>query len=436
MAKEPDSPGPGGGSWALCARALLRDLYRRKPSVYRKVTRVRRRYRWEVASAMRREADSLPARLADRVRARAWKFVNCGSEGEFRQCDECGEIEAGTGRVHSKYPCHCLACDFCARLKSLRDAEELIAAMNRVPEVDGYAWRSIVPTLQRDPSDPSLYTVESLRERCIALQEAGRRAWKAMLGSEHCPCAAMLSKPECADEGHVHLHILYYGPYVPKAKLEAIVARSRPPTGCEWGFVDIQRARVDKDGLARELAKYVVKGPSGKSEGWLAGEPRRVMDPTLAARWEIALMGIKTSRVYGALREAREAAQEAPSDEPPAMPAEDTSEGEVPQNDCCPSCVWGTLRTVILPLEPTIQRQHARGVPALAGSRWRPRPGNTGPPSPVPELQLPRIPPPPLRRRAQSLDPQAQEIRTWLEKRRHVPWCPCPDCEAGWTSGS
>jgi hypothetical protein len=39
---------------------------------------------------------------------------------------------------------------------------------------------------------------------------------------------------ECADEGHVHGHGLYYGPFVPKAKLEAVV-REAPPSAVASG---------------------------------------------------------------------------------------------------------------------------------------------------------------------------------------------------------
>ena len=440
-AEGPEAPGAGSGAAPQRDSTQIADNFQGPDSVeegrsrrlagctwkcwpaYPRVLMSRRQWRWAFAAQLRREADSLPPALAERMRRRAWKFVECGAYGKFRRCDDCGEIEPGTGQVFSRFPCHCLACDCCARAKAKRDSEELIASMRRVPVVEGYEWRSIVLTVRRDVSDPALHTAAALRERCIGLQEAGRRAWEEMLGPEYCLGAAMLTKPECADEGHVHLHALYYGPFVPKAKLEAIVARARPPAGCEWGFADIQRAHVDEQGLARELAKYVTKGPSAKSEDWLAGEPRWVMDPTLAARWEVAVQGIKLSRVYGALREVQDEQQQ-DTDEALEVPAE--PEEQAPQNEYCQACCFGQLQTVILPLEPTIRAMHARGHPALHGSRWKPRPGET--PAPVaPAADLPlRGPPPP--RRSRSADPRAVEICAWLATQPHTAQCQCPEC--------
>lgn len=121
--------------------------------------------------------------------------------------------------------------------------------------------------------------------------------------------AAAYWHPECASAGHVHAHALYLGPWIDKAWLDRVMARE----AC--GFTDVKvlggglsRDRRGVSGPIRkgikEVAKYVSKACSVLSTRWMAGERdgrKKVLHPVIAARWEIALLGVRTSRVYGAL---------------------------------------------------------------------------------------------------------------------------------------
>ena len=173
----------------------------------------------------------------------------------------------------------------------------------------------------------------------------------------------MHSAVECSGSGHVHVHLLVYGPYLPKELVEAIVRQVDPMAGFVW----IEKARTDEKGLAREVAKYQTKGPSPMSEGWLAGETREVMDPTLVACWELATMGAQLSRVYGALRGKKPKKDEEEKKEPTPPP----------ENPCAAHCEQcGTVGEITM-IETTVQTfvalMHAQGKRALRGSRWKPR---------------------------------------------------------------
>jgi hypothetical protein len=150
--------------------------------------------------------------------------------------------------------------------------------------------------------------------------------------------------------------VIYSG-YLPKALVESIVRQVEPSAGFTW----ISKAHTDERGLAREVAKYVTKAPSPMSEQWLGGEEREVMDPTLVARWELATMTRKLSRVYGTLRGAK------PPDEEIVEPEEE--EPELPES--CAYCgVIGEMEMVQLPTQATVAAMHAKGRRALRGSRW------------------------------------------------------------------
>lgn len=248
----------------------------------------------------------------------------------------------------------------------------LVAAMERVPKREGYAWREMVFTMDRDPCDPMLHTAEALRARAFALLDAGKRVNDAIIARHE--GSGFRTKLEMSGTGHVHGHGLAYSPFLPIAQIEAIVRKVPPPPGCRWGKTTIALAKTDDDGIAREIAKYVTKGPSPMSEGWQAGEGRWVMDPVLAARWEIATMGMKLSREYGSLREALQAK---PEPVEPVEPVEPEGPSEEPKKtdlpDRCEHCgETGSFKWVILPAEETIKDMHARGLKALRGSRWKP----------------------------------------------------------------
>jgi hypothetical protein len=184
----------------------------------------------------------------------------------------------------------------------------------------------------------------------------------------------MRMKIEMAGTGNVHGHVLHYGSFAPKEKLEVVIRQvGGLPRGVRHGFTWIELAKTDEKALAAEASKYVTKSSSPQCEDWLAGEEREVMHPTLAARWELATMGRTLSRTYGALRgvaaEEEEKEDERQREEKAACP------------DHCEHCgVIGEMAIVTVETEPTIAAMHANGMRALAGSRWKPRPKESPPP--------------------------------------------------------
>lgn len=171
-----------------------------------------------------------------------------------------------------------------------------------------------------------------------------------------------------AGTGNVHAHLVVYAPFIPKALFESIVRQVKDmPRGVKHGFTWIDLAKTDEEAIAAEATKYVTKSCSPMSEDWLAGTPREVLHPTLAARWEIATMGRALSRTYGALRDAE------PEEKEEAEPQEEDAE----QNECpdhCEHCgVIGEIQMVIAPTKETIRAMHAKGMRALKGSRWAPK---------------------------------------------------------------
>ncbi len=323
-----------------------------------------------VAEANAKAEDALILRR--HAARRAFTMRLCASKMEIDQCGACGEYAEGTGKLVTM-GCHARACPLCARHRSMEQFHELLDAMEAVPDVEGYTWRSMEMTLRRNPCDPGLHTVDALLARAEALKTIVKHVWDTFLGREK--GAAVYSKLEIAGTGNVHVHLLHYGPYVPKAQLESVIRQVKKlPPGVSHGFTYIQEAKGDLSSLAAEVAKYVTKSNSPMSEDWLAGETREVMHPTLAARWEIATMGnTKLSQMYGALRGATKT-----EDKEDATPKEETDEGENLQY--CVHCgVIDSMQRVVVDAETTIRAMHAAGKRALKGSRWKPKPNWVSP---------------------------------------------------------
>lgn len=325
-----------------------------------------------VAEARAKADEAIDLRAQAETRAAAMKL--CARSMTIAQCGACGEFAEGTGALLTMH-CHARGCPCCARHKSMQDFHELRDAMKAVPKREGYSWKMIEQTLQRNPRDSRLHTVDALIARIEALFRIGKHVWDTYL--DRIEGTAMYIKLECAGTGNVHAHLVVYAPFIPKALLEGIVRQVKGlPNGVKHGFTWIDLAKTDEDAIAAEATKYVTKSCSPMSEDWLAGTPREVLHSTLAARWELATMGRALSRMYGALREAEPEEEEKDETEP------DDDEGE--ENKCpehCEHCgVIGEMQIVVAPTKETVRAMHAKGMRALRGSRWTPRPAEKPPP--------------------------------------------------------
>lgn len=127
--------------------------------------------------------------------------------------------------------------------------------------------------------------------------------------------AAATVRVELSALGHVHAHILYFGPFQHARHLRRLA-------GC---FVDVRELDVvagDVAGMRRaviEATKYALKTVSPARQQWMAGERWRVIHPRLAAAWVAATQDAQLVTHRGMMREAMAAEEIAPqvdSDDP------------------------------------------------------------------------------------------------------------------------
>jgi hypothetical protein len=234
----------------------------------------------------------------------------------------------------------------------------------------------VVVTVRYDPRDEKDLCVDALRSRALLAGRVAKVAWDELLKK---PGAAMLRSIECSKRGHVHLNLIYFGPTIDKGDLEDVTKA----VDCRVGFCDIKaldcdpapkKKRVKSEdprgskaavkAAARYAAKGLESGRGSNDEDWLGGDrTAKVVDPILAARWEIASYKLKLIQRYGALR-GMELDEHGREDDH----VHDDSEV------ACSRCgTVGDWRTVLRKSESWIQACHDRGLGALQGSSWKPR---------------------------------------------------------------
>jgi hypothetical protein len=257
-------------------------------------------------------------------------------------------------------------------------------AYDAVAPVNGYKWQFLVLTSQGfDPTNPDHVTAEFIRERIFLMQKLAKGAWAFLKA----PGAAMLRTTEISQRGMVHANLIYYGPTIDKRKLNAALAavdcragteRAMSVENLDYDPVPGQPGKrtISKDprgskSALKRAGKYAAKGIAaqkpGKTkpvehpgEGWLGGEDAvLVIDPRLAARWEIACYRLQLSQRYGALRKLKF------DEDAPQVPADDSS------TKCSRCGSMGHWHWSHRNAERWIQECHALGEPALQGSDWQ-----------------------------------------------------------------
>jgi len=336
-------------------------------------------YRRKVAGAWRVEVGLLSSREERRaLERRLDEFMKCGQSILVRSCGCCGSDREGSGTYEGTRTCKCRVCAACAWVRAKKVGEMLESAFDSLGGSDGYHWQMVTVTIRYNPTDEDDLSAVALRSRALLAGRVGKRAWTELL---KVPGAGMLRTIECSKRGHVHLNLIYFGPTVYKEDFE----RTVKVVDCRVGFCDIKKLDSDPAPRGKRVkcddprgskkavktaAKYVSKGlesgRGGNDEDWLAGDrAARVVDPILAARWEIAAYKLKLMQRYGALRGVAldEHGREGESGH------EDDSEVVC---DCCGSV--GAWKTVYRKAENWIQEMHDKGCAALVGSEWKPRP--------------------------------------------------------------
>lgn len=256
-------------------------------------------------------------------------FRTCGKAVQVRRCGGCGTDRPGSGTFRGTRTCKTRACPVCSKLRSESYSDWVDLAWATLPQVEGYSWRWLTLTTKYDPTSDDDCSWEALQVRARACAKSSTRVWDRFL-SMH-PGAGAFRTIEVGKRGHVHANIVYYGPELDTAKVEAAVAKvstvmghvfatkvsrnvvgkkgKRPTQQRDDEFEEDEDKRGSLDGL-RRVAKYVSKGLTHETrttdlhdEDWVTGEKSvTTCDPRLAARWEIATYRMHLVQRYGSLR--------------------------------------------------------------------------------------------------------------------------------------
>src|SRR5579859_2828306 len=265
-----------------------RGQYSRRGYVFPPMTMNYWAWKAATADAIEREARTLSYGKTRRgLLRRATALRLCGTMTKARLCGGCETVREGSGiqcAPPKAFPCNARACALCSRRRAQKNRRNVAAVIAKVLRVDGYTFKHIVVQVGYDPRDPNEVTADALRERAKGVSAAMAGAWVHGLRRAG---AGLQWGLEVAGAGFVHLHALYYGPFVPKGWLEAELRSTYPRIGHTW----IETIPCDGEATAPlEVAKYICKSPSPLSECWLEGKAREVTHPVIAARWEVAMV--------------------------------------------------------------------------------------------------------------------------------------------------
>ena len=212
--------------------------------------------------------------------------------------------------------------------------------------VAAWGWKLITIAPQWSPAAAYSYSVEGLRARLDDVRARWRALWDSGLAVEG--LAAAYARVEISMGGHVHLHVLYFGPFLVQPWAQATA-------GCH---VDVRAVKGDEVKRAtREAVKYTLKSASPLRGAWVGGAHYRTPHPELAAAWVLATRHRRTVEAYGTFRAAVHAELNTTTDDEKAR---ESLRG-------CASCGSDDLS------EPRTERveELARRL-GVNGWRWRP----------------------------------------------------------------
>lgn len=190
-----------------------------------------------------------------------------------------------------------------------------------IATLSSWGWKLITVSPPRRPGDVRSYTPQGLRRAINDAFERFSRLWDE--GLAYGGLASAIVRVECSSKGHVHVHALYYGPWV-------VNKWARSVAEC---IVDVRAVSEfqgnPSDDALREAIKYQLKAPSPTRAAWIGGDRWRVTHPELAAAWLEGSRGVQLTRYRGLVRasfEAAEAAGEIVPEEAPTEPPQVTPE--------------------------------------------------------------------------------------------------------------
>lgn len=318
-----------------------------------------------VAGYLELEAEKLPAGKTKRgLLRRAEALRQCGTVTKARYCGDCGvpREESGVQSAPARgHPCNTRSCALCGRRRAQVNRRNLAAIIKRLPRHPDYGFKHIVVQIAYDPRDPQDVTVDAIRDRAKGGARAMEHVWRTGLRRRG---AGIFWALEVAGGGYVHIHALFFGPFLNKEWLEAELRAVYPRIGRTW----IEDVPADTEATAPlEVAKYACKAPSPLSEEWIQGTTREVTHPVIAARWEVAMLGVHVQGRKGAFRGLK-------NEEDAVGEAEVQEESEI-EKDADVSCaccgVVGNWHWALIPTREFVRYCHSRGKRAFARSRWR-----------------------------------------------------------------
>jgi len=326
-----------------------------------------RLFRQRVVDAARDILRGAPKPERDRWSRRFKEFERCGAVVAVRKCECCGEERVGSGSYAGSHrTCKWTTCPTCGWVRSKKVQEFYNDIWDRISGPEDYKWQFYTVTTKYNPFDEEDVTVEALRRRTFAIKKAVSTLWNKVL---KCDEAAMFRTIECSVRGHVHSHVLYFGP---ELSGEDLTVAAQDFCGQEIGHVHREVIEFG-DQMGNQLpvsieraVRYMAKGTSGYGsdfdEDYQAGLTNGVgMDPVLAARWEIASQRIHLSQKYGALRGIKYQRSDYTHEEP--------DDSEV----ACQSCgVVGEWKNAYRSAELWIVKCHDEGVSAFVKGKWKP----------------------------------------------------------------
>ncbi len=243
-------------------------------------------------------------------------------------------------------------------------------------EGSGGAWGYDCSNNQHMTSEAMRARVDGLRRSLnnILANERARAERPDLIGAVACP--------ELAGVGHVHMHVVYFGPFVEvdrwrawgRADYKDSKGRIRPG----WGDLGDQlKPKLVRDlGAVREVVKYPIKSPGSgpRAAQWLGDrEARSCVHPTLVARWEIATFGARMVVTWGSFRKLETATQKK-ARRAERRKGSGISEELRPAVPCvCGSTIWHVVNWSVV---EWITVCNLAGVPPL-GMPWKKR-GNDG----------------------------------------------------------
>ena len=209
-----------------------------------------------------------------------------------------------------------------------------------------FSWKMVTLGAQWNPTDENEYRVKALGERLDEVLAAFQRLLAA--GADVGGLAAASLHIEVSLSGHIHAHVLYYGPFITQKwwSRNANTGAKRKISVDVRAIYDKKnpddRAVVTPDSITgglSEAVKYALKAPSMLDAGWVAGTYRkRVMHPKMAARLQKVLAGVPTLRHYGLMRAAMERVNRAKKERDQVRDEESEVQDDAPRGPKCCEC--------------------------------------------------------------------------------------------------